>query len=95
MLRIDPELTIKEMLMDSMTTYAACARIQTEYIEMPDLKLTTAQVRRLCGLRPDVCDAAVRVLVANGFLWQTANGALLRRNHSSWASPARTETFRA
>ncbi|HKB12516.1 MAG TPA: hypothetical protein VKD69_17765 [Vicinamibacterales bacterium] len=67
--------------MDSMTTYAACARIQTEYIEMPDLKLTAAQVRRLCGLRPEVCDAAVRLLVANGFLWQTASGALLRRSH--------------
>lgn len=68
--------------MDSMTTYAACARIQTEYIEMPDLKLTVAQVRRLCGLRADVCDAAVRVLVANGFLCEAANGALLRRSAS-------------
>lgn len=65
--------------MDSMTTYAACSRIQTEYIEMPDLKLTLAQVRRLCGLRADVCEAAVRVLIANGFLCQAANGALLRR----------------
>lgn len=68
--------------MDSMTTYAACARIQTEYIEMPDLKLTVAQVRRLCGLRADVCEAAVRVLLANGFLWEAANGALLRRSAS-------------
>ncbi len=64
--------------MDSMTTYAACERIQTEYIEMPDLKLTVAQVRRLCGLRADVCEAAVRVLIANGFLCRAANGALLR-----------------
>ena len=31
--------------MDSMTPYAACTRSQTEYIEMPDLKLTRAQVR--------------------------------------------------
>lgn len=67
--------------MDSMTTYAACSRIQTEYIEMPDLKLTPAQVRRLCGLRADVCDAALRLLLANGFLLQTATGALLRRSH--------------
>ena len=66
--------------MDSMTTYAACSRIQTEYIEMPDLKLTPAQVRRLCGLRTDVCDAALRLLLANGFLLQTANGSLLRRS---------------
>jgi hypothetical protein len=66
--------------MDSMTTYAACARIQTEYIEMPALKLTVAQVRRLCGLRQEVCAAAVRVLVAKGFLRQAANGALMRRD---------------
>ena len=69
--------------MDSMTTYAACQRIQTEYIEMPDLKLTVAQVRRLCDLRADVCEAAVRVLVANGFLWRAANGALLRRRRDT------------
>lgn len=68
--------------MDSMTTYAACARIQTEYIEMPALKLTVGQVRRLCGLRAEVCEAAIRVLVANGFLCRAANGALLRRNTS-------------
>ena len=61
-----------------MTTYAACERIQTEYLEMPDLKLTPAQVRRLCGLHAEVCEAAVRVLVANGFL-RMANGTLLRR----------------
>jgi hypothetical protein len=75
--------------MDSMTTYAACARIQTEYIEMPDLKLTVAQVRRLCGLGPDVCDAAVRLLLANGFLRQAANGSLLRRVNGTFpAVPA-------
>lgn len=62
-----------------MTTYAACERIQTEYLEMPDLKLTPAQVRRLCGLRTEVCEAAVRVLVANGFLHVATNGTLLRR----------------
>ena len=68
--------------MDSMTTYAACARIQTEYFEMPDLKLTSAQVQRLCGLRTEVCEAAVRVLVANGFLHLATNGTLLRRGRS-------------
>jgi hypothetical protein len=66
--------------MDSLPTYAACARIQTEYIEMPDLKLTASQVRRLCGLRADICDAAIRVLVENGFLCRTPTGALLRRD---------------
>jgi len=71
--------------MDSMATYAACQRIQTEYIEMPDLKLTVKQIRRLCGLRAEVCEAAVRVLVANGFLRRAANGALLRRRRDAFA----------
>jgi len=65
--------------METLTTHAACMRIRTEYIEMPDLKLTSAQVRRLCGLRPEVCDAAMRSLVHTGFLWETADGSFRRR----------------
>ena len=71
--------------MEVLTTHAACMRIRTEYIEMPDLKLTLAQVRRLCGLRPDVCDAAVRSLVGSGFLWETADGAFRRRGSDTFA----------
>jgi len=69
--------------MEVLTTHAACMRIRTEYIEMPDLKLTLSQVRRLCGLRPEVCDAAVRSLVVSGFLWETADGSFRRRG-SDW-----------
>ncbi|HMF97757.1 MAG TPA: hypothetical protein VKE96_25835 [Vicinamibacterales bacterium] len=65
--------------METLSTHAACLRIRTEYIEMPDLKLTRAQVRRLCGLRQDVCDAAMRSLVHAGFLWETADGSFRRR----------------
>ena len=65
--------------METLTTDAACMRIRTEYIEMPDLKLTRAQVRRLCGLGQDVCDAAMRSLVHAGFLWETADGSFRRR----------------
>jgi len=55
-------------------------RIQIEYIEMPDLKLTVAQLRRLCALPPDVCEAAVADLVQSGFLWKTGEGTFLRRS---------------
>jgi len=72
--------------MDPLTPDAACARIQIEFIEMPDLKLTSAQIRRLCGLSREVCDIAVKSLVASGFLWQRADGALLRRRHGSRAA---------
>jgi hypothetical protein len=62
-----------------MTTVGARARIQIEYVEMPDLKLTLPQLRRLCALPVEACEAAVADLVRNGFLWQTGEGRFLRR----------------
>ncbi len=58
---------------------AAALRLAMEYLEMPDLKLTSAQARRLCGLPADLCDRAMAALVARGFLVQTTAGAFLRR----------------
>jgi hypothetical protein len=49
-----------------------------EYIEMPDLKLTVEQARRLWNLPANVCDAALATLVARGFLTRTPAGAFLR-----------------
>jgi hypothetical protein len=57
----------------------ALLRIRTEYIEMPDLKLTDRQVQRLWNLPQEVCEAALRVLLTEGFLVQAANGAYVRR----------------
>src|SRR5258707_15883438 len=57
----------------------AFTRIQLEYIEMPDLKLTEAQVRRLCNLPQDVCAAALAALLQAGFLWRSPDGRLVRR----------------
>jgi hypothetical protein len=58
-------------------------RIQMEYIEMPDLKLTLWQARRLWNLEVDVCQAALGALVDARFLWQTRDGAYLRRTGSA------------
>jgi hypothetical protein len=57
----------------------ALLRIRTEYVEMPDLKLSRRQVQRLWNLTHEVCEAALEVLVRDGFLAQTANGAYVRR----------------
>ena len=57
---------------------AAVARVEAEFREMPDLMLTLAQLRRLCGLPQDECEAAASRLVLSGFLRQTANGRLVR-----------------
>jgi len=57
----------------------AISRIAVEYIEMPDLKLTATQARRLWNIPADVCDRALASLVERGFLMQTRAGAFLRR----------------
>jgi hypothetical protein len=53
--------------------------IQMEYLEMPDLKLTLRQARRLFDVPVDLCEAALESLVSTGFLWRTREGAFLRR----------------
>ncbi len=66
------------MSMHSTPVRDALFRIQTEYIEMPDLKLTARQVQRLWHLSHDVCEAALATLLGNGFLVRAANGAYVR-----------------
>ena len=70
--------------MEPVNAQSARVRIQVEYMEMPDLKLTFAQIRRLCDLPEEVCRAAMSSLVECGFLSEAANGAFLRTH----ASPA-------
>jgi len=53
-------------------------RIQGEFVEMPGLRLTAAQARRLWGLERDVCDALLGALVDARFLAQTRDGAFIR-----------------
>ena len=57
----------------------AFTRIQIEYIEMPDLKLTLAQIRRLCDLPEELCESAVAALIQAGFLWRARDGRFVRR----------------
>lgn len=53
-------------------------RIQGEYLEMPGLRLTTAQAQRLWGLQRDVCEALLAALVDSRFLCRTRDGAFVR-----------------
>lgn len=50
------------------------AMIRSEYLEMPGLCLTRAQVQRYWVLDPAVCDRALEALVAAGVLRLTAAG---------------------
>jgi hypothetical protein len=52
--------------------------IRGEYAEMPGMRLTRAQFRRLWLLDETECDGAIRVLTEEGFLDQDRAGRLHR-----------------
>jgi hypothetical protein len=53
-------------------------RVQGEFLEMPGLRLTQAQARRLWGLDAASCDALLGALVEAKFLFRTRDGAFMR-----------------
>jgi hypothetical protein len=55
-------------------------RIRGEYLEMPGLKLTPAQARRLWGLDMSECEQLLDVLVGSRFLKRSADGAYSRES---------------
>ena len=60
----------------------ALRRVQGEYIEMPGLRLTTAQAQRLWGLDRTACDTLLGALVDAKFLFRTRDGAFVRTDHA-------------
>ena len=56
----------------------ALHRIRMEYVEMPEMKLTLAQMRRLMNLPMDTCEVALATLVDSGFLVRRQDGAFVR-----------------
>jgi len=57
-------------------------RVQGEFMEMPGLRLTEAQARRLWGLDAASCDALLGALVDAKFLFRTRDGAFMRIEHA-------------
>jgi len=53
-------------------------RVRGEYLEMPGLRLTAQQARRLWALDRERCEALLGSLVETGFLRQTRDGAFVR-----------------
>ena len=53
-------------------------RVQGEYLEMPGLRLTEPQARRLWGLDAASCDALLGALIDAKFLFRTRDGAFMR-----------------
>jgi hypothetical protein len=54
-------------------------RIRAEYLEMPGLRLTERQARRIWNLDASRCDAVLRALMDAQFLRRTPDGAYVRR----------------
>src|SRR5437016_1950584 len=50
------------------TSEEVLRRVQGEFLEMPGLRLTVAQARRLWGLDAASCDALLAALIDSGFL---------------------------
>jgi hypothetical protein len=55
-------------------------QIQSEYLEMPGLRLTVAQAARLWHLRTDECEQTLAEMVAEGFLRRSPSGQFSRRD---------------
>jgi hypothetical protein len=53
-------------------------RVRAEFREMPGLRLTPAQARRLWGLEVEMCHAVIEALVASEFLRWTNAGSVTR-----------------
>jgi hypothetical protein len=58
-------------------------RVQGEFLEMPGLRLTEAQARRLWGLEAAACSTLLDALVDARFLFKTPDGAFMRVEHAS------------
>jgi hypothetical protein len=63
-------------------------RIQAEFLEMPGLRLTEPQARRLWDLDAISCSTVVSVLVEGGFLFRTSEGSFM---HVEQAKPVKAE----
>ena len=61
-------------------------RVQCEFLEMPGLRLTEPQARRLWGLDAASCAALLGALVDAQFLFRTRDGAFMRMEQ---ATPAK------
>lgn len=58
-------------------------RVQGEFLEMPGLRLTEAQARRLWGLDATACGALLGALVESKFLFRTRDGAFMKAEHAT------------
>jgi hypothetical protein len=61
-------------------------RVRSEFAEMPGMRLTVAQVQRLCGVDRIVCAAILDSLVESGCLCRQADGTYAQVTNESRAA---------
>jgi hypothetical protein len=64
-------------------------RLRSEFLEMPCLRLTPAQVQRLCGIEPTLCLRLLKSLVDAKFLRVSSDGRYARLTDGELAHPRR------
>jgi hypothetical protein len=57
-------------------------RVRGEYLEMPGLRLTTAQAQRLWTIDQPTCESLLNALVEAKFLDRTRDGSFVRSSAS-------------
>jgi len=60
----------------------ALRRVRGEFLEMPGLRLTEAQARRLWGLDEASCSILLQALVDAHFLFRTRDGTFMRADQT-------------
>ena len=58
-------------------------RVRGEFLEMPGLRLTEPQARRLWNLDQTLCETLLSSLVEAKFLFKTGDGAFMRSEQST------------
>lgn len=58
-------------------------RVQGEFLEMPGLRLTEPQARRLWNLDQKACESLLGALVEEKFLFRTRDGAFMRTERAT------------
>jgi hypothetical protein len=74
-------------LQEFLTMHRTIEKLRAEFLEMPGLRLTAAQVQRLCGVDQTACRAALNALVDAQFLHQSADGTYARRTEGEIQHP--------
>jgi hypothetical protein len=56
-------------------------RVRSEFADMPGMRLTVAQVQRLCGVEELVCTAVLDTLVESRVLCRNSDGTYTQLTH--------------